>query len=715
MSDPKARRKHSSEPLPFVDPHPTILSPQLIPSSNRVAHSASVAVEEIKRKAVGAQISRPSVYTSQTAMKQETEAPTSASSWEAAFQTPTTTTPWVGSRPAVPLESRTRRNSSSSLYQKPPNSNPHPFTERPGPQGNYAGYSWGDEDGGRFLHNLDTLSTLSMNQPAMRSHPPSPSPLTPSRESIIKQQQPEQEPKSISIVREILLVVTICLAHFLTQACLSQSIAPLPLITSSFTTPTHVPSPSWYSAAYSLAVGTFILPSGRLGDVYGHKRVFIIGWLWFAVASLGAGLNPTVQGSTDEQGNVKGQEIFFCVCRALQGIGPAILMPNGLAILGRTYPDGNRKNMAFSLFGASAPIGFVVGSVMSSLLAQKTHWAWAFRVLAIACVIVAIASIPIIPSLRGTLASSTASRDLRSNSNNECPKKETVPLWKQLDILGTILGVSGLVLVNVAVNQAALVKWSTPYTYFLLLLGLIILGFFFFFEFTPTLTSHPLIPSAILSIDTVFVLVCIACGWATFSIWIYYIWEFLERVRSLSPLLASAQFSPAALSGLLAALSTGFLLSKTTPQIIMALSMCAFFTGTTLIATAPASQTYWAQAFLSIIIMPWGMDMSFPSATILLSAKAGPETQGVAMSLVNTVVNYSISLGLGLAATVHVSVDSDGSQLLRGFRSAWYFAMGLSALGIALAVLYVAMGAWKAMRDKRTVNKELKESEVGNG
>jgi MFS family permease len=484
-------------------------------------------------------------------------------------------------------------------------------------------------------------------------------------------------------------VATVCLAHFLTQAGLSQSVAPLPFIASSFTAPDHKPSSAWYSAAYSLAVGTFILPSGRFGDVYGHKRLFVIGWLWFAITSLGAGLNPRMQGSADKTRNVESEEIFFCICRALQGIGPALLMPNGLAILGRTYPEGNRKNMAFSLFGASAPVGFVVGSVMSSLLAEKTHWVWAYRALAI--------------SLPGTLASSTTTRDSCNSSDNGNPSKEKPPLWKQLDLFGTILGVSGLILINVAVNQAALVSWSTPYTYFLLVLGLLVLFCFFFLEFTPSLTTHPLIPSGLLSRDTSIPLACIGCGWATFSIWIYYIWEFLERIRALSPLLAAAQFSPAAVSGLLAAISTGYLLSKTTPQVIMVLAMCAFFTGTTLIATAPAQQIYWAQAFLSIIIMPWGMDMSFPSATILLSARAGPENQGVAMSLVNTVVNYSISIGLGLAGTVQARVDNDDDSdrlLLAGFRSTWYFAMGLSALGIVLAVTFVAMGAWTARRKR---------------
>jgi predicted MFS family arabinose efflux permease len=119
--------------------------------------------------------------------------------------------------------------------------------------------------------------------------------------------------------------------------------------------------------------------------------------------------------------------------------------------------------------------------------------------------------------------------------------------------------------------------------------------------------------------------------------------------------------------------------------------MFAFFTGTTLIATAPVNQIYWAQAFISIIVMPWGMDMSFPSATILLSSKVGPENQGVAMSLVNTIVNYSISVGLGLAGTVQSSVDKDKTQVLKGFRSAWYFGMGLSGVGIIVAISFLAL------------------------
>jgi MFS family permease len=555
--------------------------------------------------------------------------------------------------------------------------------QTPQPQYIFRDYNHGQNTGDHNIDNQYTYSSTTVNSiRPMISKPP-----TPRHPPSI--QQPPQ--RSTSPIHETALTFTICAAMFLTQAGLAQSIAPLSLIAASFTTPTHLPSPSWYSAAYSLTVGTFILPSGRLGDIYGPKRIFVIGWLWFTIASLGAGFNPRL--SEDQQHSDSGSvETFFCFCRAMQGIGPALLMPNGLAILGRSY-EGNKKNMAFALFGASAPVGFVVGSVMASLLAEKAHWSWAYWGLAIACAVMVVVSVAVVPSFP-----ESADEDDNADESGDGGAKK-VPMWKRLDVPGMVLGIASLILINVALNQAPIVSWSTPYTYFLLVIGLIILSFFFFIEFTPYLTPHPLIPPNILSLDTCFVLGCIACGWGTFGIWILYLWEFLEAPRALGSLLASAQFAPAAISGMMAAVTTGFLLSKTTPQVIMVLSMIAFFLGTTLIATAPVNQIYWAQTFFSIIITPWGMDMSFPSATILLSSKVGHEHQGVAMSLVNTVVNYSISVGLGLAGTVQSNVDRDGTNLLAGFRSAWYFGMGLSSTGIVVAVTFLAICSWRARKD----------------
>ncbi|THX97638.1 hypothetical protein D6D03_08246 [Aureobasidium pullulans] len=162
------------------------------------------------------------------------------------------------------------------------------------------------------------------------------------------------------------------------------------------------------------------------------------------------------------------------------------------------------------------------------------------------------------------------------------------------------------------------------YNYVLLIVGILFLVAFVWIELK--VAGQPLVPIKALS-----------AGWSSFGIWVYYLWNFLEVLRGYSALAACAQNAPVAISGLLASVATGFLLSKTKVSNVLLLATLFFFIGQILIATAPPTQIYWAQTFVSIIIMPWGMDMSFPSGTIILSNSTAKEHQGVAASLVNTV------------------------------------------------------------------------------
>jgi MFS family permease len=364
------------------------------------------------------------------------------------------------------------------------------------------------------------------------------------------------------------------MSQLMTQACLAQVIAPLHIIGDSFGTQ-NPGQLSWFPAAYSLTVGTFILPAGRLGDLYGHKRLFVGGFFWWALWSLIAGFS------------VYSSPILLYVCRAFQGMGPALCLPNAIAILGRTYRPGVRKQMMFSAFGATAPTGFVVGAVFSSLLAQFAWWPWAFWITAIACVILAVLAIFLIPA----------------TPPPHLDKSETT--WDRTDALGAITGVSGLVLFNFAWNQAPVVGWQNPYTYVLLILGFIILGVFGYVELH--VSKFPLVPIRDMSADAAFILGCVACGWSGFGVWTYYFWQFLEQLRGISPLLCSAQFAPVIVSGLAAAVTTGFIIHKVPGSVTMGIAMVAFTLGLILLATAPVDQSYWAQTFVALIVMPWGM------------------------------------------------------------------------------------------------------------
>lgn len=153
----------------------------------------------------------------------------------------------------------------------------------------------------------------------------------------------------------------------------------------------------------------------------------------------------------------------------------------------------------------------------------------------------------------------------------------------------------------------------------------------------------------------------------------------------------------------------------------MFMAMCAFLTGTVLLATAPPSQTYWAQFFVATLIISFGMvsnivfivkiklipfqDMSFPSGVIVLSNHMPPEQQGIAASLVNTVVNYSISIGLGIAGTVETQVNKGGHNLLAGYRGAWYVGIGLDGLGLFLACCLIV--SWRATMKARQKEKTM--------
>ncbi|RYP03209.1 hypothetical protein DL764_005313 [Monosporascus ibericus] len=224
---------------------------------------------------------------------------------------------------------------------------------------------------------------------------------------------------------------------------------------------------------------------------------------------------------------------------------------------------------------------------------------------------------------------------------------------EELDMPGTVTGVAGRVLINLAWNQAPIADWSQPYVYVTLLLGFLILAVFFVIEIR--YATHPLIPFNTLTSDVSFTLGAIACGWGCFGIWVYYSWQFLLVLRAESPLLATAHFSPVAISGAVAAILTGALMHP-------------------------------------MLIALFGMDMSFPAGTLILSDAMPRRHQGIAASLVSTVVNYSISIALGFAGTVDVNVNNGGlteHDVIKGYRGALYMAIGLAGLGVAICLAFL--------------------------
>ena len=156
------------------------------------------------------------------------------------------------------------------------------------------------------------------------------------------------------------------------------------------------------------------------------------------------------------------------------------------------------------------------------------------------------------------------------------------------------------------------------------------------------MAEYPLLPFDVFTSDNAFVLGCVTCGWACFGIWYFYTFQIISTIRHVTPILAAAYFSPLMVSGFLAAITTGILLARLRSAWVMIMALSAFLIGTVLLATLPLQQTYWAQIFVMMIIMPWGMDMSFPAATLVVSDSVDKAHQGTAASLVNTIVRSSV-------------------------------------------------------------------------
>lgn len=119
------------------------------------------------------------------------------------------------------------------------------------------------------------------------------------------------------------------------------------------------------------------------------------------------------------------------------------------------------------------------------------------------------------------------------------------------------------------------------------------------------------------------------------------------------------------------------------------------FIGIVIMGTRPVGQIYWAQKFVSLLIQPIGMDMSFPAACILLSSSLPRHQQGIAGSLVSTFVNYSISIGLGFAGTVEYyttkNKEPNLSTSIFGMRNAFRMGMGLAGVGVVLSSIFMLL------------------------
>jgi MFS family permease len=174
-----------------------------------------------------------------------------------------------------------------------------------------------------------------------------------------------------SVWTETGFIISISLSQVFDEYLTSGFFALMPVLMEEFQLSDT--SIAWPATVTPLFISAFLLPFGRLVDIYGGFAIYVGGLAWASSWTLLAGLTNNYT--------------IFMFCRAMQGLGAAAHLPAGLAILGKVYSPGPRKNMVFSIYGAMAPLGSFVGILVASLVSQYGHWSLYFWIGAIIAIL----------------------------------------------------------------------------------------------------------------------------------------------------------------------------------------------------------------------------------------------------------------------------------------------------------------------------------------
>ncbi len=397
---------------------------------------------------------------------------------------------------------------------------------------------------------------------------------------------------------------------------------------------------TWIVTGYSLVFGGLLLLGGRLGDLYGRRKVFMAGLAVFAVASLLGGLATS--------------EALLLGARGLQGLGAALASPAALALITTTFPAGPQRNRAFAVYaamsGAGAAVGLILGGWLTgsdfSFLGYDVHgWRLTFLI-----------NVPI-----GLVAAALAPRLL--------PESEAHP--GQLDIPGAVTGTAGLLALVYGLTHAANAAygWDDRWTITSLTAGVLLLALFVLVE---SRVEHPLLPFRIFASRTraasfAAMMLLPAAMFAMF----FFLSLFIQNVMGYSPLQAGVAFLPFSVGIVISATVVSNLVSRIDPRYIAG-------TGTLVAATAlygfsrlsvpdsapdvlkavttgeylGADVSYWTQILPFIVLMSLGMGAVFVPLTLSAVHHVRAEDSGIGSGVLNTMQQIGGALGLAILSTV---------------------------------------------------------------
>lgn len=377
---------------------------------------------------------------------------------------------------------------------------------------------------------------------------------------------------------------------------------------------------TWVVTAYSLAFGGLLLFGGRTGDLFGRRRMFMIGIGIFAAASLVGGLATN--------------EAMLIVARAAQGAGGAIAAPTALALLATTFTEPAARARAFGLFAAMAASGGALGLLIGGALTDYASWRWALFI-----------NVPI-----GALVLFLAPRVLNESQGS----------GTKLDLPGAISITAGMSTLVYGLTKASDEGWGSTTTIVTLGIAAALLVAFVLIEHT---SSHPLMPFRIFANRnrTGAYLIMLFLAAALFTTF-YFMAQYQQNVHGWSPFHTGVGFLPMPVTIM-------FMSIVVVRRLIPRLGIRPFLTAGPILAIAAmfsmsrldVDSSYW-HFFGSLLLLGVGMGASFVPLTMTAVNGVEPHETGIASALLNTGQQVGGAIGLAVFGTVfaHAAADRAG-------------------------------------------------------
>jgi EmrB/QacA subfamily drug resistance transporter len=413
----------------------------------------------------------------------------------------------------------------------------------------------------------------------------------------------------------------------------------------------------WVVNAYMLTFSGFLLLGGRLGDLFGHRKMFLLGIIIFTLASLLCGTAHT--------------QALLIIARAVQGFGGAIVTAVALSLIVTIFTEASDRAKAMGFFGFVSAGGGAIGVFLGGLLTGTLDWHWVFLVNLPIGIAVFLSSLFILPA------------------------KEDGGVKPKLDILGALLVTSSLMLAVYAVIGGNSVGWLSFQTISLLLGAAILFSFFILLE---KRVSSPLVPLHIFKERNVIGACGIGVLWsAAMFTWFFISALYLQLILGYTPMQVGLSFLPGNL--LMAAFSLGLsakvVLHFGTKK-PLAVGMLSIALGLVLFALSPIEARFLVHVLPGMILLGLGAGLAFNPVLLIAMNAIAPEESGLASGVLNTAFMMGGSLGLAVlasfaAARTGTLLSNGVTQqlaLLGGYHGAFWIG-GLFAFCAAIVAFLV--------------------------